>query len=185
MVNSSQRRETRRSTRHTILQCDELTVWQVDWFPTKPSPKKVSVVSWNCFQIPQIEGMKPKHPKQVSVTFRKSIMPLVPVAWLLSNAPPSLVEVLSSGRWQLSVFCCYMFGMSYTYSIHPLPCIQFKVYQNTLRIHVQICGRYSLLLAAELCPQWQLNSTERASMDAGDKTPQCPHLSSHYFISIL
>jgi len=31
----------------------------------------------------------------------------------------------------------------------------------------------------------QLNSTQRASMDAGDKTPQCPHLSSHYFISIL
>ena len=30
-----------------------------------------------------------------------------------------------------------------------------------------------------------LNSTQRASMDAGVKTPQCPHLSSHYFISIL
>ena len=30
----------------------------------------------------------------------------------------------------------------------------------------------------------QLNSTQRASMDAGVKTPQCPHLSSHYFISI-
>jgi len=33
----------------------------------------------------------------------------------------------------------------------------------------------------------QLNSTQRAkiraSMDAGVKTPQCPHLSSHYFIS--
>jgi len=33
--------------------------------------------------------------------------------------------------------------------------------------------------------QHQLNSTQRASMDAGDKTPQCPHLSSHYFIYIL
>jgi len=32
-VNSSQRRQTRRSTRHTILRCDELTVWRVDWFP--------------------------------------------------------------------------------------------------------------------------------------------------------
>jgi len=32
-VNSLQRRETRRSTRHTILRCDELTVWRVDWFP--------------------------------------------------------------------------------------------------------------------------------------------------------
>jgi len=31
----------------------------------------------------------------------------------------------------------------------------------------------------------QLNSTQRASMDAGVKTPQCPHLSRHYFISIL
>jgi len=30
-----------------------------------------------------------------------------------------------------------------------------------------------------------LNSTQRASMDAGVKTPQCPHLSSHYFISII
>jgi len=30
-----------------------------------------------------------------------------------------------------------------------------------------------------------LNSTQRASMDAGVKTPQCPYLSSHYFISIL
>ena len=30
-----------------------------------------------------------------------------------------------------------------------------------------------------------LNSTQRGSMDAGVKTPQCPHLSSHYFISIL
>ena len=36
-----------------------------------------------------------------------------------------------------------------------------------------------------LCRHTQLNSTQRASMDAGDKTPQCPHLSSHYFISIL
>ena len=34
-VNSSQRRQTQRSTRHTILQCDELTVWRVDWFPCK------------------------------------------------------------------------------------------------------------------------------------------------------
>jgi len=33
-VNSLQRRQTRRSTRHTILWCDELTVWQVDWFPS-------------------------------------------------------------------------------------------------------------------------------------------------------
>jgi len=32
-VNSSQCRQTQRSTRHTILRCDELTVWQVDWFP--------------------------------------------------------------------------------------------------------------------------------------------------------
>ena len=32
-VNSSRRRETRRSTRHTILRCGELTVWRVDWFP--------------------------------------------------------------------------------------------------------------------------------------------------------
>jgi len=31
----------------------------------------------------------------------------------------------------------------------------------------------------------QLNSTQRASMDAGVKTPHCPHLSSHYCISIL
>jgi len=34
-VNSSQRRQTQRSTRHTILRCDELTVWRVDWFPCK------------------------------------------------------------------------------------------------------------------------------------------------------
>ena len=32
-VNSSQRRHTRRSTRHAILRCDELTMWRVDWFP--------------------------------------------------------------------------------------------------------------------------------------------------------
>jgi len=32
-VNSSQRRQTRRSTRHTIVQCDELTLWRVDWLP--------------------------------------------------------------------------------------------------------------------------------------------------------
>ena len=32
-VNSSQHRQTRRSTRHTFLRCDELTVWRVDWFP--------------------------------------------------------------------------------------------------------------------------------------------------------
>jgi len=42
-VNSSQRRYTRRSTRHTILGdlgCDELTVWWVDWFPTdQPDPE--------------------------------------------------------------------------------------------------------------------------------------------------
>ena len=35
--NSSQRRQTRRLTRHTILRCDELTVWRVDWFPLKRS----------------------------------------------------------------------------------------------------------------------------------------------------
>jgi len=29
----------------------------------------------------------------------------------------------------------------------------------------------------------QLNSTQRASMDAGVKTPQCPHLSIHFCIS--
>jgi len=29
----------------------------------------------------------------------------------------------------------------------------------------------------------QFNSTQRASMDAGVKTPQCPHLSSHFCIS--
>jgi len=29
----------------------------------------------------------------------------------------------------------------------------------------------------------QLNSTQRASMDAGVKTPQCPHLSVHFCIS--
>jgi len=28
-----------------------------------------------------------------------------------------------------------------------------------------------------------VNSTQRASMDAGVKTPQCPHLSSHFCIS--
>jgi len=27
------------------------------------------------------------------------------------------------------------------------------------------------------------NSTQRASMDAGVKTPRCPHLSSHFCIS--
>jgi len=32
-VNSSQCRQTRRSTRHTIWRCDELTLWRVDWFP--------------------------------------------------------------------------------------------------------------------------------------------------------
>ena len=32
-VNSSQRRQTVRSTRHTIFRYDELTVWRVDWFP--------------------------------------------------------------------------------------------------------------------------------------------------------
>ena len=31
----------------------------------------------------------------------------------------------------------------------------------------------------------QLNSSQRASMDAGVKTPKCPHLSRHYLISIL
>jgi len=30
-----------------------------------------------------------------------------------------------------------------------------------------------------------LNSTQRASIDAGVKTPQCSHLSSKYCISIL
>ena len=32
MVSLSQRCQTRRSTRHTILWCDELSVWWVDWF---------------------------------------------------------------------------------------------------------------------------------------------------------
>ena len=31
----------------------------------------------------------------------------------------------------------------------------------------------------------KLNSTQPASMDAGVKTPQCPHPSNHYCISIL
>jgi len=34
-VNSSQCHQTWRSTRHTILQCDKLTMWRVDWFPLK------------------------------------------------------------------------------------------------------------------------------------------------------
>ena len=34
-VNSSQRRQTRRSTWHTILRWIELTVWRIDWFPMK------------------------------------------------------------------------------------------------------------------------------------------------------
>jgi len=29
----------------------------------------------------------------------------------------------------------------------------------------------------------QVYSTQRASMDAGVKTPQCPHLSTHFCIS--
>jgi len=35
-VNSSQVRQTVRSTRHTIFRCDELTMWRVDWFPRIP-----------------------------------------------------------------------------------------------------------------------------------------------------
>jgi len=43
-VNSSQHRETRRSTRHTILRRDELTVWRVDWFP-----QYWSIITWILF----------------------------------------------------------------------------------------------------------------------------------------
>ena len=43
-VNLSQRRQTRQSTHHTILQCDELTVWRVDWF-AKPYVLKYSTSS--------------------------------------------------------------------------------------------------------------------------------------------
>jgi len=32
-VNSSQRRQTWWSTHHTILRCDELPAWRIDWFP--------------------------------------------------------------------------------------------------------------------------------------------------------
>ena len=42
-VNLSQHRQTRWSTRHTILWCDELTVWRVDWFR-----RPASVVSMWC-----------------------------------------------------------------------------------------------------------------------------------------
>ena len=41
-VNSSQCRETWRSTRHTILRCDELTVWRVDWFPARRLVVRIS-----------------------------------------------------------------------------------------------------------------------------------------------
>ena len=52
-INSSQCRETRWSTRHMILWCDELTVWRVDWFAgnhwsgLSPQPTVIAVKrSW-------------------------------------------------------------------------------------------------------------------------------------------
>jgi len=46
-------------------------------------------------------------------------------------------------------------------------------------------GRVSPKFSAPPSGKTILNSTQRASMDAGVKTPHCPHLSSHYCISIL
>jgi len=43
MVNSSQRRQTGRSTSHTILRCNELTVWRDDWFPLRQTWSKFFV----------------------------------------------------------------------------------------------------------------------------------------------
>jgi len=40
-VNSSQRYQTRRSTRHTILRCDKLTVWRVDWTTVNRNQERV------------------------------------------------------------------------------------------------------------------------------------------------
>ena len=53
---------------------------------------------------------------------------------------------------------------------------------------VTVISSHSQLVTCHLVTvqQWtQLNLTQRASMDAGVKTPQCPHLSSQYGISIL
>jgi len=47
-VNSSQHCQTRRSTCHTILQYDELTVWPVDWFPWE---LHMNLNSVNCVNI--------------------------------------------------------------------------------------------------------------------------------------
>ena len=40
MVTSSQRCQKRQSSCHTILQCDKLTMWRVDWFPTDTSDRR-------------------------------------------------------------------------------------------------------------------------------------------------
>jgi len=69
--------------------------------------------------------------------------------------------------------------------------VRIELFARHLRLQVQIqvqqfCIHFQLrdwYIRARI--MIQLNSTQRASMDAGDKTPQCPHLSSHYFISIL
>jgi len=50
-----------------------------------------------------------------------------------------------------------------------------KIEQCLLKLQIKITG---ILFGTHV----ELNSTQPASMDAGVKTPQCPHLSSHFCI---
>ena len=52
-ANSSQLRSTKRLTRHTILGCDELTVWWVDWHP--PTVSKYQLVCRSMSAVHTIE----------------------------------------------------------------------------------------------------------------------------------
>jgi len=67
MVNSSQRLQTwqtRQSTRHTILRCDEVTMWRVDWFPR---------FQWQCYlhivtAVPKLRECQNHHNEFVRLT---------------------------------------------------------------------------------------------------------------------
>ena len=61
--------------------------------------------------------------------------------------------------------------------------ISKTIYRNFTKFSVHVdCGRGSSNLSSS-DDNAILNWTQRASMDAGVKTPQCPHLSSHFCIS--
>ena len=105
-VNSSQRRETRRSTRYTILRCDELTVWWVDWFPHF----RVVINTESYRRLPKALLAEYRNPPKVSLeTWTSCII-------LLSVCSPNLWL-----RWMLEVryvrFCLLDFSKPTRWSI--------------------------------------------------------------------